>query len=65
MKPITFGIFLLLFLLSGVSVFGQSIFVGPDGKFEGKMLSGPYAFYSEAFGTAAAYAYGVTGYPQK
>ena len=43
----------------------QNIFVGPDGKFEEQTLSVPYAFYNEAFGAAAAYAYGKIGYPQK
>ena len=64
MRPFTLGIFLSISLMSGISAFGQSIFVGPDGKFEEKKLSVPYAFYNEAFGAAAGYAYGITGYPQ-
>ncbi|CAB1065683.1 hypothetical protein D1BOALGB6SA_10480 [Olavius sp. associated proteobacterium Delta 1] len=43
----------------------QSIFTGQDGKFEEQTISVPYAFYNEAFGAAAAYAYGKIGYPQK
>lgn len=60
-----------IMLLLSVSIFfvplsiAQSIFTGPDGKFEEQTLSVPYAFYNEAFGAAAAYAYGKIGYPQK
>jgi len=39
--------------------------VGRDGKFEKNVLSVPYAFYNENFGFAGAYAYAVTGWPQK
>ena len=45
--------------------FGQSIMVGPDGKFDKNVLNLPFAFYNEDFGFAAAYVYAVTGYPQK
>jgi hypothetical protein len=45
--------------------FGQSIVVGPDGKFEKNTLNLPFAFYNESFGFAAAYVYAMTGYPQK
>ena len=45
--------------------YGQSITVGPDGKFEKNVISVPYAFYNENFGFAGAYAYAVTGWPQK
>lgn len=45
--------------------FAQSIFAGPDGKSEEQTISVPYAFFNEAFGVAAAYAYGKIGYPQK
>jgi len=45
--------------------FGQSIMVGPDGKFEKNVLNLPFAFYNENFGFAGAYVYAVTGYPQK
>ncbi len=45
--------------------FGQSIMVGPDGKFEKNTLNLPFAFYNESFGFAAAYVYAMTGYPQK
>ena len=65
-KPTGWIILLLLcFLLNPHISAAQSIFVGPDGKFEEKTLSVPYAFYNEAFGAAAAYAYGKVGYPQK
>jgi len=47
------------------NVFGQSIMVGPDGKFEKSVLNLPFAFYNENFGFAGAYVYAVTGYPQK
>lgn len=43
----------------------QSIMVEPDGEFEKKTLSLPYAFYNENFGFAAAYVHAVTGAPQK
>jgi len=56
---------LLCFLLKSPIAAAQSIFVGPDGKFEEKTLKVPYAFYNEAFGAAAAYAWGKVGYPQK
>jgi hypothetical protein len=49
----------------GQNAFGQSIMVGPDGKFGKQVLSLPYAFYNENFGFAGAYVYAVTGYPQK
>jgi len=45
--------------------FGQSIMVGPDGKFEKSVLNLPFAFYNENFGFTGAYVYAVTGYPQK
>ena len=56
---------LLFFLLPCHLAFGQSIMVGPDGKFEKSVLNLPFAFYNEDFGFAAAYAYAVIGYPQK
>jgi hypothetical protein len=45
--------------------YGQSIMVGPNKKFEKQVLSIPYAFYNTSFGFAVAYAYAVTGWPQK
>jgi hypothetical protein len=57
--------FVLFFLCSCQTVFAQSIFVGPDKKFEQKKLRVPYAFYNDSFGTAVGYAYAITGYPQK
>jgi hypothetical protein len=57
---------ILLFVLFPCHLaFGQSIMVGPDGKFEKSVLNLPFAFYNEDFGFAAAYAYAVIGYPQK
>ncbi len=57
---------ILLFLFSPCRLaFGQSIMVGPDGKFEKNTLNLPFAFYNESFGFAAAYVYAMTGYPQK
>ena len=56
---------LLFVLLPCHLAFGQSIMVGPDGKFEKSVLNLPFAFYNEDFGFAAAYAYAVIGYPQK
>jgi len=34
--------------------FGQSIMLGPDGKFDKNVLNLPFAFYNEDFGFAAA-----------
>jgi len=57
---------ILLFLFFPCHLaFGQSIMVGPDGKFEKNVLNLPFAFYNESFGFAAAYVYAMTGYPQK
>ena len=56
---------LLLLFFPCHLAFGQSIMVGPDGKFEKNVLNLPFAFYNEDFGFAAAYAYAVTGFPQK
>ena len=57
--------FVLFFFCSCQTAFAQSIFVGPDKKFEQKKLSVPYAFYNDSFGTAVGFVYGITGYPQK
>jgi hypothetical protein len=65
MKQITFGVFLLLILLSGMSAFGQAVRVGPNGEFSEQTLSLPYAFFNESFGFAVGYVYGVVGRPQK
>jgi len=56
---------LLFIFLPCHLAFGQSIMVGPDGKFEKNTLNLPFAFYNESFGFAAAYVYAMTGYPQK
>ena len=60
---------IVLLLLSFLSAprlsVGQDVYVGPDGQFEEKVLSVPYAFYNEAFGFAAGFVYGKVGYPQK
>jgi len=65
MKQITFGTFLLLILLTGVSSLLQVICVGPNGKFSEQTLSLPYAFYNDSFGFAVGYVHGVVGRPQK
>jgi hypothetical protein len=59
------GVVFFLVLVYCNQVCGQSITVGPDGKFEKQVISVPYAFYNESFGVAGAYAYAVTGWPQK
>ena len=57
--------FVLFFFCSCQTTFAQSIFVGPDKKFEQKELRVPYAFYNDSFGTAVGFVYSITGYPQK
>ena len=59
------GIIIFLVFICCTLAYGQSIMVGPDGKFEKNVISVPYAFYNESFGFAGAYAYAVTGWPQK
>ena len=59
------GFFSFLILMCCHLAYGQSITVGPDGKFEKQVISVPYAFYNESFGVAGAYAYAVNGWPQK
>jgi hypothetical protein len=59
------GIIIFLAFIGCSLAYGQSIMVGPDGKFEKNVISVPYAFYNESFGAAGAYAYAVTGWPQK
>lgn len=55
---------MLLLLFAGPAQ-SLNVYVGPDNKFTPKRISIPYGFYNENFGAAAAYVYGVTGYPQK
>ena len=57
--------FVLFFFFFCQTAFAQSVFVGPDKKFEQKKLRVPYAFYNDSFGTAVGFVYGITGYPQK
>ncbi|MGD8522018.1 MAG: hypothetical protein PVF56_12805 [Desulfobacterales bacterium] len=57
-------IFFLVLICCNLA-YGQSIMLGPDKKFEKEVISVPYAFYNESFGVAGAYAYAVTGWPQK
>ena len=59
-----FGLVFIIGFTHGAA-YSQSIMVGPDRKFKKKVLSVPYAFYNSSFGFAAAYAYAVTGWPQK
>ena len=54
-----------LYLASCRVASGQSIMVGPDGKFEKQTIGVPYAFYNENFGFTGGYVYAVTGAPQK
>ena len=63
-KVIQGFVFYLVLIFCNLA-YGQSIIVGPDGNYEKNVLSVPYAFYNEAFGFAGAYAYAVTGWPQK
>jgi hypothetical protein len=65
MKKIVSGLLVLFLLSVGTTVYGQSIYVGPDKTFKPKTLSIPYGFYNEHFGAAVGYVYGVVGYPQK
>ena len=55
----------IIVLFTTQSSFGLGVFEGPDHKAEPRILSLPYGFYNENFGLAAAYVYGITGYPQK
>ena len=59
------GIIFVLILACFNLAYAQSITVGPDGKFKKEIISVPYAFYNRSFGVAGAYAYAVTGWPQK
>ena len=59
------GFVLFLVLIFCNLAYGQSIIVGPDGKFKKNVISVPYAFYNDSFGPTGAYAYAVTGWPQK
>ena len=59
------GFVLFWVLICCNQAYGQSIVVGPDRKFEKKIISVPYAFYNDSFGLTGAYAYAVTGWPQK
>ena len=51
------GFVFFLVLIYCNLAYGQSITVGPDGKFEKQVISEPYAFYNASFGFAGAYAY--------
>ena len=64
-RQVVQGVVLFLVLICCNLAYGQSITVGPDGKFKKNVISVPYAFYNESFGFAGAYAYAVTGWPQK
>jgi hypothetical protein len=59
------GFIFFMILICCNLAYGQSITVGPDGKFEKQVISVPYAFYNANFGVAGAYAYAVNGWPQK
>ena len=64
-RQVVQGFVLFLVLIFCNLAYGQSIIVGPDGKFEKNVISVPYAFYNDSFGLTGAYAYAVTGWPQK
>ena len=64
-KQVIQGLVFFLVLIFCNLAYGQSITVGPDGKFQKQVISVPYAFYNASFGFAGAYAYAVTGWPQK
>ena len=59
------GFILFLVLLCCNLAYAQSVMVGPDREFEKGVISVPYGFYNKDFGVAGAYAYAVTGWPQK
>ena len=59
------GFTLFLVLVCCNLAYAQSVMVGPDRKFEKGVISVPYGFYNKNFGVAGAYAYAVTGWPQK
>ncbi|MGD8469780.1 MAG: BamA/TamA family outer membrane protein [Desulfobacterales bacterium] len=64
-RQVVQGVVLFVVLICCNLAYGQSITVGPDGKFKKNVISVPYAFYNKSFGFAGAYAYAVTGWPQK
>ena len=64
-RQVVQGFVLFLVLIFCNLAYGQSIIVGPDGKFKKNVISVPYAFYNDSFGPTGAYAYAVTGWPQK
>jgi hypothetical protein len=55
---------ILAFLAFGRPAHAQAVFVDEEGHSGKQVLSLPYAFYNETFGFAAAYVYGLAGYPQ-
>lgn len=59
------GLIFFLILICCNLAYGQSVMVGRDGKFKKNVISVSYAFYNKSFGAAGAYAYAVTGWPQK
>jgi len=65
MKNTVSKLLVLILLSAGTTVYGQTIYVGPDKTFKPKTLSIPYGFYNENFGAAVGYVYDLVGYPQK
>ena len=64
MRQFVFTVLFLLIVLTCTLAYGQGIRVGPDGKVSKQILSIPFPFFSEHFGFAAGYVYGVVGEPQ-
>jgi len=61
-KPLVVLFILVFSLLISIKAFSET---NPENKNpEPKILNVPYGFYNEAFGTAIAYVYGITGFPQ-
>ena len=57
-----FFVFFSLFCSYGA--YAQTILVTPEKGFEKQVLTVPYAFYNEAYGTSVGFLYGVAGAPQ-
>ena len=64
MRQFVFTVLFLLIVLTCTLAYGQGVRVGPDGKVSKQILSIPFPFFSEHFGFAAGYVYGVVGEPQ-
>lgn len=65
LRGLCLKLFFLLFLLNPFTSWGLGVYVDQEGEFSKQVLKIPYGFWNEKFGFAAAYVYGVTGFPQK